>query len=179
MNKDIIRPIRESLPISDASKFAQPIKDFFPGHEGILTPGNAVAGIIIIDNDLYLCQLRSQKKGIFYPGHWGLFGGAVEPDECPENGLRRELLEELALEIDSFEYFTEFTFDFSFRGLGQIWRKYYLVPLRFNIIDQLKIGEGMEYKAFTYRELLTQQRIVPYDAFAVWLYATQRPDLQL
>lgn len=111
---------------------------------------------------------------IFYPDHWGLFGGAVVSGESAEVGLKREVQEELALEIDSAEYFTEFTFDFSFRGLGQIWRRYYLVLLDSNELNRLQLGEGRELKAFTAPELLAQPRVVPYDAFAVWLHATQR-----
>jgi len=150
------------------------MKDNFLGGEGILTPGNAAVGLIILDDGRYLCQLRSQKPGIFYPDHWGLFGGAIEPGESPEEGLKRELQEELALEIDSAEYFTEFTFDFGFRGLGRIWRRYYTVPLRNSKLELLHIGEGREFRAFTAIDLLKLQRVVPYDAFAVWLYESRQ-----
>ena len=36
-------------------------------------------------------QLRDQKPNIFYPGHWGLFGGAIEENEDPTVALKREL----------------------------------------------------------------------------------------
>ena len=114
------------------------MKDYFLGGEGLLTPGNAAVGLIVLDDGRYLCQFRSQIPGIFYPDHWGLFGGAVEPDESPDEGLKRELKEELALEINSVEYFTEFTFDFSFRGLGQVWRRFYLVPLNLGKLGLLQ-----------------------------------------
>lgn len=150
-------------------------RNFFLGGEGKLAPGNAVAGLIVLEDGRYLCQLRSQKSGIFYPDHWGLFGGAVEPGESAEAGLKREVQEELALEIDSAEYFTEFTFDFSFRGLGHVWRRYYLVMLDSNELNRLQLGEGRALRVFTARELLRQPRVVPYDAFAVWMHAT-RPE---
>lgn len=155
------------------------MKDHFMGGEGILTPGNASVGLIVLEDGRYLCQLRSQKPGIFYPEHWGLFGGAVDAGECAEDGLKRELLEELALEIDSAEYFTEITFNFSFRGLGQIWRRYYLVPLDRKELKWLQLGEGRKMRMFTAPKLLAQPRVVPYDAFAVWLHATQRPDVPI
>lgn len=150
------------------------MNDNFWGGEGLLTPGNAAVALIVLDDGRYLCQLRSQIPGIFYPDHWGLFGGAVEPGESPEAGLKRELQEELALEIDIDEYFTEFTFDFSFRGLSKVWRRYYLVPMKCSNLGLLQLGEGREFKAFTAQGLLTLSRIVPYDAFAIWLHATQR-----
>jgi len=148
--------------------------DNFLGGEGLLIPGNAAVALIQMDDGRYLCQLRSQIPGIYYPDHWGLFGGGVEPDESPEAGLKRELQEELALHIDQPEYFTEFTFDFNFRGLGQVWRRYYIVSLNFGNLERLHLGEGNAFKAFTAKEILNQDRVVPYDAFAVWLHATQR-----
>jgi len=45
--------------------------------------------------------LRDDKPGIPYPGHWGLFGGHLELGETPEEGLKRELLEEIDYEIAS------------------------------------------------------------------------------
>lgn len=149
------------------------MSDYFMGGEGLLSPGNAVVGIIVLEDGSYLCQLRSQKSEIFYPDHWGLFGGAVESGESVEAGLKRELKEELSLTIDSAEYFTEFTFDFSFRGLGTVWRRYFIVRIDGNELNRIRLGEGREFKAFSARELFAQPRVVPYDAFAVWLHATR------
>ena len=150
------------------------MNDYFLGGEGLLTPGNAAVGLIVLEDGRYLCQLRSQKPGIFYPDHWGLFGGAVDSGESAESGLKRELQEELALFAKYVDYFTEFTFDFSFRGLGRVWRRYYVVRLGSNELNRLRLGEGKELKVFNAPALLSQPRVVPYDAFAVWLHATQR-----
>ncbi len=38
----------------------------------------------------------------FYPDVWDLFGGHVEAGEAPEDALRREAMEELGVEIESF-----------------------------------------------------------------------------
>ena len=46
----------------------------------------------------WLLQLRDDIAGIVYPGTWGLFGGHLDPGETPEQGLRRELLEEISWE---------------------------------------------------------------------------------
>ena len=43
----------------------------------------------------WLLQLRDDIEGIVAPGHWGLFGGHLDPGESPEAALRRELLEEI------------------------------------------------------------------------------------
>jgi 8-oxo-dGTP pyrophosphatase MutT (NUDIX family) len=150
------------------------LKDAFLIGDHDLVPANAVVALIVVDDQHYLMQLRSQKAGIFYPGHWGLFGGAVDPGEDTDTALARELREELGAEIGNWSYFTEFTFDFSFRDLGLVRRRYYTVPLSFERLSQLVLGEGDSMKAFTAREALLQERVVPYDAFCIWLHATQR-----
>ena len=43
----------------------------------------------------WLLQLRDDIDTIIYPGHWGLFGGHLEPSETPVQALMRELQEEI------------------------------------------------------------------------------------
>jgi 8-oxo-dGTP pyrophosphatase MutT (NUDIX family) len=76
-----------------------------------LTAGNASAALLVLDDGRYLLQLRDDKPGIWYPGHWGCFGGAADPGEEAVATLRRELREELALEVHDPEWFTRFVFD--------------------------------------------------------------------
>jgi 8-oxo-dGTP pyrophosphatase MutT (NUDIX family) len=54
-----------------------------------------VAIAILHQNGKFLLQLRDDIPGIFYPGHWALFGGHIEPGESPDAAIRRELLEEI------------------------------------------------------------------------------------
>lgn len=42
-----------------------------------------------------LMQLRDFKSDIFYPGHWGFFGGSVDDGEKPDETAKRELFEEI------------------------------------------------------------------------------------
>jgi len=142
--------------------------------EGRLSPANASAALITVDDANYLMQLRDQKPGIFYPGHWGLFGGAIEAEESPERSLQRELEEELGLTAGRVRYFTEFNFDFSFCGHGRLIRRFFEVPVERWTLDHLTLREGAKMKLFTAREILTSARIVPFDAFALWLHAARR-----
>lgn len=149
--------------------------DYFLGGEGALQPGDAAVALIIIGSDQrYLMQLRDQKRGIFYPGHWGLFGGAAEPGEPAERTLRRELHEELGLRVTTARLFTELSFDFGFAGFGRCTRQVYEVPIDPEAIHDLVLREGSAMRLFSAQELLTGPRVVPFDAFSVWLHAAGR-----
>ena len=137
-----------------------------------LTPGNAVAAILTI-GDAYLLQLRDRKRGIFFPDHWGCFGGGVEPGESLERALIRELNEELDLEIDpgAVRYFTRFDFDLGFAGLPPIWRYFYEIALPPAVLPSLRLGEGSDMRVFAAEAILTNAiALTPYDAFALWFH---------
>ncbi|MCK6382086.1 MAG: NUDIX domain-containing protein [Leptospiraceae bacterium] len=71
---------------------------------------NVVLTILLKDNK-YVLQLRSNKVGIPHPGIWGLFGGQLESGEKPITGIVREIKEELNVQIpdEKFKVFTSFS----------------------------------------------------------------------
>ncbi len=154
------------------------MNDHFLTGDHDLTPADAAVALVVLGDGRYLMQLRSQKAGIFYPGHWGLFGGALDQGEDFDTALARELREEIGSDIEGGRYFTEFIFDFGFRGFGKVARRYFVVPLDASRLDGLVLGEGSAMKAFAARDLLTEERVVPYDAFAIWLHVTQARALE-
>jgi len=150
--------------------------DPFLDDDAPLAPSDAVAAILTAPGGRYVLQLRDDKHGIFYPGHWGCFGGALEAsDGSLEEGLRRELREETGIELKRGEatYFTDMTFDLSFAGLGIVRRAYYEVHLDEARLARLKLGEGSRFAAFAARDALSLPRLVPYDGFALWLYGSR------
>jgi 8-oxo-dGTP pyrophosphatase MutT (NUDIX family) len=137
-----------------------------------LHPANAVAAVITVQGE-YLLQLRDSKPGIFFPAHWGCFGGAAESGETQEQTLARELHEELALalEPDAFRYFTRFDFDLGFARLPPIWRYFYELELSASSLRQVRLGEGAEFRLFKAKDILTGTvPLTPYDAFALWFH---------
>ena len=66
-------------------------------------PAQCVAGALMSGGKVLLVK-RSPSRA-YYPGVWDLFGGHVESGESLEDALRREVHEELGVELDSFRLF--------------------------------------------------------------------------
>lgn len=61
----------------------------------------------------YALQLRDDVPTVASPGHWALFGGSVNDGETPAAAIRREIREELGLDV---------------AGWRPLWRIRYFVP---------------------------------------------------
>jgi len=130
-----------------------------------------VAAILERAGRILICRRRPDQ---LHPLKWEFPGGKVEAGEAPAQALERELEEELGLTAGRVRYFTEFSFDFSFCGHGRLIRRFFEVPVERRTLDHLTLREGAKMKLFTAREILTGTRIVPFDAFALWLHAARR-----
>lgn len=86
-------------------------------------------------------QLRDNTPGIVYPGHWGLFGGHLEPGETPEAALQRELLEEIGYVVRS-------PVKFGCYNDSKVIRHVYHAPLRVEL-HQLVLQEGWDLGLLT------------------------------
>jgi 8-oxo-dGTP pyrophosphatase MutT (NUDIX family) len=148
-----------------------PMPEYFLLPQIQLRPGHAACAVIVLDDGRYLMQLRDLKPGIFYPGHWGLFGGAIDGNETPEAALRRELREEIGLEAEDLTPLTQFSFTCGRHG--RIDRHFYEVKIGKDVLPELELREGAQMRAFAAASILTQPRVVPYDSFAIWIHASR------
>ena len=141
-----------------------------------LAAADAVAAILVDPQGRYVLQRRDDKPDIFFPGHWGCFGGAVEAGEPPVDAMRRELREELELIVDERDlaYFTEMDFDFGPLGGAKVFRKFYEVHLTPASVASLRLHEGSAVRHFDAEALLLRERVTPYDAFAIWMHHRAR-----
>lgn len=134
---------------------------------------DAVAAIITVEDGRYLMQLRDDIPRIFYPGHWGCFGGAVGPGEDPVEALARELAEELEMPPASVDEFVRLDFDLRKLGQKQCYRTYYEIKVTEDEVSRFVLHEGAEMRLFA-PDALFDQRLTPYDLFALWLHVARR-----
>lgn len=148
----------------------------FVGSGDALRPSDAAVALLVVDDGRYVMQLRDILPHIFYPGHWGCFGGAIEEGESAVAALCRELGEELEFKLAEAgaEQFTRFEFDFSRVGQGRVSRTYYEVRVTPAEVGRFVLHEGAAYEALDGSELLTNRKVTPYDAFAVWMHMSKK-----
>jgi 8-oxo-dGTP pyrophosphatase MutT (NUDIX family) len=135
-----------------------------------LQPGHSVAALLVLNDGRYIMQLRDDLPSIWYPGHWGLFGGGVDEGEEEVAALRRELREELEFELREARPFATINYDLQPIGLDCYFRRYYEVPVTITEWNRVVLHEGSDVRALTGDEALSLPRISPYDAFALFLH---------
>ncbi len=135
-----------------------------------LVVGDAVAAIILTEDGRYLLQLRDDIESIWYPDHWGCFGGAVDEGEAPLSALRRELYEEIEFEPHEIVYFTRFDFDLTEFGMRRFYRAFYVISMTSADRARLVLHEGQAVEAFSGERIIKNLRMTPYDAFALYLH---------
>lgn len=74
----------------------------------------AVVALIADEEGRLLVTVRGEEPR---KGTWDLAGGFVDPGESVEEALRRELIEELALELESARYFCSAPNDYEYAGV--------------------------------------------------------------
>ena len=130
---------------------------------------DAVAAIITVEDGRYLVQLRDDIPRIFYPGHWGCFGGAVGAGEDRLGALQRELAEELEMPPAPASEFITLNFDLSRLGQKQCYRTYYEIKVTAAAVSRYVLHEGAAMRLASPAELF-DLRLTPYDSFALWLH---------
>ncbi len=132
--------------------------------------GHAVAALLVLEDGRYIMQLRDDIPDIWYPGHWGLFGGGVDAGEDDIAALRRELWEELELELGEPRLVVVLDYDLRPIGLDCSFRRYFEVTVTTAAWQRAVLHEGSDVRAFTGEEALSLAYLSPYDAFALFLH---------
>jgi len=71
---------------------------------------DSVSAIIVRrkDDKVFIARRKKEKK--FSPGLWETIGGRIEKDETAEEALKREVKEELNVDVKKFEYFRDYEY---------------------------------------------------------------------
>ena len=135
-------------------------------------PKNASAVIICYKNRVLL-NLRSNNKNIFYPKHWGCFGGAKNSNERYIDAAIREVYEETNIKVNKKDLIFFFNLNFTYPHTNKLIKRNFYVLNICNINFFKKnfiLSEGVNFKFFTKKTFLKIKKIVPYDKFAVDLF---------
>ncbi|RPI75525.1 MAG: NUDIX domain-containing protein [Desulfobacteraceae bacterium] len=97
--------------------------------------------IFVNDQNKVLLFLRDDKPGLPFPGRWDILGGHVEEGETPDQCIKREMQEEIGLDLDDFSLFR--VYDFIDRTEYAFWKKIDLD------IDRIQLTEGQCLKWFS------------------------------
>lgn len=104
------------------------------------------AGILLLNsNNELLMLLRDDKKGIPYPNMWDIPGGRVESGESPEETIKREMIEEMNLELGDIKLFKVYESEDLIDNV--FWKRIDLDP------GKIKLMEGQKIAYFSRNEL--------------------------
>jgi len=124
-------------------------------------------GALIIYRDKFLLQKRDNKKSIYFPKLWGVFGGLIEKKENASTAIRREVYEELNLKL-KFKKFLEhdiFSKDFTPRRR----RYFFFSKIDKNCIKKIILKEGKDFDFFSISQI-EKLSIIPWDYAAIKYY---------
>lgn len=130
----------------------------------------SVAAAIITHNSKVLIAKRPMNK--FLGGYWEFPGGKIEAGETPEICLRRELAEELAINVKINHYLTEQIFDY---GQFVVCLKVFLCTLDGG---EIKLNDHDEIKWVDKNQLLSYN-LAPADIPLVDFYLANESYIHL
>ncbi|MEM9001955.1 MAG: NUDIX domain-containing protein [Cyanobacteria bacterium P01_F01_bin.86] len=113
-------------------------------------PRVEVAIAILIQHNQFLLQLRDNIPTILYPGYWAFFGGHVEAGETAEEGVWRELQEEIGYTPPWLKLFNRWEDE-------RVARNVFYGPLTVPI-EQLELNEGWDLGLWTVDDIHKGER---------------------
>ena len=108
------------------------------------------AGIILIDNQKRVLLQYRDKNNRWNQNTWSEFGGQIEKNETPEEAVKRELKEEIGIELTNLKFFKKYRTQ---KEKG-IYEAFFYVASLNTSINTLKSQqkEGKNIGLFTFQE---------------------------
>ena len=112
--------------------------------------GRGVGIILIADSGKVLLQYRD-KNTRWNRDSWSEFGGQIEEGEMPKEAIRRELKEELGIELTNLKFFKKYKLQ---RKKGIYEQFVFTASFNYSLENLKKRQkEGKDLALFTYEEL--------------------------
>ncbi len=119
-----------------------------------------------LNGEVFVFLQRRDMDAKRSPDWFGFFGGGIEQDETPEQAIKREIKEELDIEISDYEHFSRYEF------YGSIF-EVYTIQVDKNFSEKITVLEGQYGKFFTEEEaeseekLLLQEKLMLHNFFGI------------
>jgi 8-oxo-dGTP pyrophosphatase MutT (NUDIX family) len=131
--------------------------------------------VLHADDGAFALQKRCFSPDIFFRGYWCLFGGLIEGSETPEAAAKRELHEELGIEITLLDPLLDLKWGPESMPDNRPRHRYYFASkLAHQTLPTLTTNEGLGLKVFEPGELPRMDQVVPWDAAAMGLFLAER-----
>ena len=128
----------------------------------------SAAVVIPHHNKEIFLQLRDNKKGIFYPNHWGCFGGALENNEFYIQAAIREFYEETNIVLKKTKLKLFISKEYHIKKF-KFKRKYFIYKLSNKklFLNKFILNEGKMGEFISLKNFYKLKNVCPYDKFAI------------
>ncbi len=110
-----------------------------------------IGGLIITnEKGQILLMKRDNKPDLPFPDTWDIFGGHVEEGETPEEGMKREINEELEWDVPSYTFFRKYS---CYTGDVRVNTKYIYSATLDRPLTELTLHEGQTMQFFSPSEI--------------------------
>lgn len=108
------------------------------------------------DGDIFIFLQKRNPDAKRLPGYFGFFGGGIEADESPKSGLKREIQEELGIQIENFSHFGYYEFYAAIIDA-------FSLQVDSEFPNKITISEGEYGKFFSESDILEEKLIIDQD----------------
>ncbi|MFH1855426.1 MAG: NUDIX domain-containing protein [bacterium] len=120
---------------------------------------------IFIKNDAlnkYLFVLRDNKPNIPEPNMWGLLGGGIEQNERPIDTVKREIKEELDIEVFNIKHIYSKKKVHTVQGQEyEINGHYFMGETNIEDLSNIVLNEGQKASFFSLEEINSKENVSP------------------
>lgn len=113
------------------------------------TVKEVTAAILLIGNKVLIAQ---RAPGENLAGKWEFPGGKIEPEETPQECLKREIKEELTVDIEVLEFFRESIYEYNFGviKLMAFWCRWLSGDFTLKVHSQIKWVDSEELDLYNF-----------------------------